>query len=791
MAAAVQDSPGMTPTAADRLTNPRACPRLPIIPAIPRKLERKLHNSSSMVAGSKSARNAIPGMPASRPIVGTDGHLQNSHSGKTQQDPETSTSNHKLQPMESSIESVPTEKDLGSQEAAAPSMESSLNRAVSTIDNDRDIGSIWESKNPANEDSLKVREEDAVGIFPRAERAVKTPSLKAEQAPSPDPSVTTTSPAAHSVLDPQSPSFVPEASRTPQNPAETGSNTSNEVDVSTQQSDPHVPYPLQTTASWMSYQTPPDGSVNSSAQRPKYGHGHTTSLFYDPAAPYNHPNVDPAVYYGYGHSHNLSFYPQSSQSYASASPAQSTYEGYAIATNPYVSHPRLDAPSHRHAPSTNIGTATPFPNHSDYLSYQSSGQYPPSIPQFGSQFPITPSATPPNPGSQKPARCQTNDSGQYTPADQQVPVDSHDRKKVLEEISQDYKDWCNRTTGALKEETEAVAYPTALSNHIIENFNNPTFADCELYLSHVNHRFEPAVVSLHSVLIAQNPKLLELVHSAEVREDGKKQILLAVDDRYTAPAALKTAIKICYGERPSQYTGYPGELASELEISTAWMDNALALAAAGHLLGMTGVAHRGEQIASIILDWNNLIQALSFAMDPTVQRAWGSSNGSSGFPCNASELLLSCLYFVVSNIPVDVILDSAAERLPSIDRLPAVPSIQSSTSRARLSQIRFGDLQVKAEETPSEHDILISRILVSLPFVHFKFILDRMPVPINRKIAKTVIEERERRRLSALDASASAVQISPEHDLVLRQAERSVHEEVGETGRVGIEVLGM
>ncbi|KAL8925399.1 MAG: hypothetical protein Q9208_003491 [Pyrenodesmia sp. 3 TL-2023] len=737
------------------MQDPRACLRLPIIPAIPRKLERKLHNGSSIVVGNGNIK--------------IDEH----------------------QPMGSLIESIPTEKDVGSEDAAAASVEASANPAVSTIDQDQGIGSTRQSKNPADEESSNAREEDLDKTFLRAEQAVKTPSPKAEQAPSPDHSVTTTSPAAHSVLDPQSPSFVPGASRPPQTPAETGSNMGNEVDISTQQGDPHVPYPLQTTTSWMSYPTPPDESVNSSVQQPKYGHGHTTSLFYDPAAPYNHPNVDPAVYYGYGHSHNLSFYPQSSQSYASASPVQSTYEGYAIATNPYVSHPRPDAPSHRRTPSTHTSTASPFPNHPNYHSYQSPGQYPPSIPQFGSQFPITPSATPPNPGSRKPAPSQTKDYGQYTPADQQVSADRHDRKDASKEISQDYKDWCNRTIGTLKEETEAATYPTALLNHIIENFNNPTFADCELYISHISHRFEPAVVSLHSVLIAQNPKLLELVHSAEVREDGKKQILLAVEDRYTAPAALKFAIKICYGERPLQYTGYPGELASEPQISAAWMDNALALAAAGHLLGMTGVAHRGEQIASIVLDWNNLVQALSFAMDSSVQRTWGSSKASSGFPCNASELLLSCLYFVASNITADIVLDLAAEPLPSIDRLPVFSDSQSPTSRARLSQIQFGDLQVEAEATPNEHDILISRILLSLPFVHFKFILDRMPVTINRRIGKTVIEERERRRLRALDTSASAMEVSPEHNLVLRQAERSIVQENGDIGRVGIEVLGM
>ncbi|KAL8901148.1 MAG: hypothetical protein Q9207_005338 [Kuettlingeria erythrocarpa] len=764
-----------------------ACPRLPIIPAIPRKLEKKIRNNSSIVAGSKSARSAIPEMPAS-PIVPTDDSLQNGHSGTTQKDSKTRASNHRLQPMESAFESVPLPEHAQNQEAATPSVGAF---SKPTMDDGQEVESNLHLKEPARGEASEVKEDLSI-ISSKVEEAVRTPSPKAKQASSSHHSATTTSHVARSVLDPQSPSFVPEASRTSQEPADTGSNMSDEVDVYTKQSDPHIPYPPQTTTSQTPCQTSPDGSVNSSVQQRKNGHGHTTSLFYDPAAPYNHPNVDPALYYGYGHSHNLSFYPQSSQSYASASPVQSTYEGYAIANNPYVSQPRLDASSPRHACSTRNGTATSFPNYPDYPSNQTFGQYAPSMPQFGSQFPITPSATPPNNGSQKPAPVQTNSYGHDSAADRHISVDEHDRKSASKEVSQDYKDWCNRIICTLDEETEAAASPNnALLDHVIGNFNNPTFADCELYISHVNHRFEPAVVSLHSVLIAQNAKLLELVHSAEVREDGKKQILLAVEDRYTTPAALKFAIKICYGEKPSQYTGYPGVLASEAEISAAWMENALALAAAGHLLSMTGIAHRGEQIASIILDWHNLTQALSFALDSSVQRAWGSSSGLSEFPCNTSELLLSCLYFVVSNISADVILDLAAKPLPSIDRLPAVADAQSPTSRARLSQIRFGDLQVEAEESPSEHDTLISRILMSLPLVYFKFILDRMPVTINRKIAKNIIDERERRRLAALDATASLIEISSEHHLVLQQAERFMDQGTDEKGRVGIEVQGM
>ncbi|KAI4114133.1 MAG: hypothetical protein LQ338_008050, partial [Usnochroma carphineum] len=718
------DAPRMTPIATD--PNRPACPRLPIIPAIPRKLERKLRNNSSLAAESRSAPSNVPEPPASRPILRTDETLQEGFPDGSPQDHDKSTSSQEAQPVETTTDGLPKEADAEGGTAATHSME-----AIDT-----------------------------------------------------EESVAAANPSVPSVLDPQTPPFVPEASKTPPEALHTTSNSNSEGEISLKQSNPQVPYPLQTATPWMSYETtPPDDSLHSPAQQPHYSHGHSPTLFYDQTAPYNHPSVNPAVYYGYGHSHNLSFYPQSSQSYASASPAQSSYEGYAIANTPHVIHSRPNAPSHGDAPIT----ATQYPNSPLHPSYQPQPQYPPTIPQFGSHLPITPSATPSNSGSHKKAPPSTDDNSQDTSTKRLNVVHSHDQGKISKEVSQDYRDWCGRTIGTLKEDLEPSARPSALLSHIINNFNNPAFADCELYVSHVSNRFEPAVISLHSLLIAQNSVLHKLVQRAEIREDGKKQILLAVKDQYTNPAALETAIKVCYGERPSQYVGYPGDLGSEREVSTAWMHNALALAAAGHLLEMTGVAHRGEQIASVILDWHNLEQALSFAMDPNIQRAWGSSTASFGFPCNASELLLSCLYFVISNVSEDISLDLTAKPLPSIDRLPAVPDTQAQSTRSRLSQIQFGDLRVETPEAISEHDVLVSKVLLSLPFVHFKFIIDRIPLNVNRKITKTLVEERERRRIRALGSRTATNEASPDDSLAPVQAEQLVEESDERKGRLSVE----
>ncbi|KAI4176381.1 MAG: hypothetical protein LQ343_001120 [Gyalolechia ehrenbergii] len=669
-------------------TDRPSCLRLPIIPAIPRKLERKLQKDPSMIGGSKSATSTLPGPPPTRPTRSTDKNSHYDASASTPPDGSTTSGKKNVEEKQIPANTMPAKEDV-------------------------------------------PMDSDQASQFGVANAELSNAAAN---------------PVLPSVLDPQTPPFVPEASRASPEAVDTTSDPKGENNPPPEQHDQQMPYPLHTTGPWMPYHTtPPDDSVHSPVQQSYRSYGQSNPLFYDPTIPYNHPNANTSTYYGHGQYQNLSFHPQSSQSCPSNSPAQSAYEGYAMATTPHVIHSRNDAPSHQHAPST----ASRLSNPPLYPSFQPQNQYAQGIPQFSNQLPITPSATPSNSGSQKQEPSQSDVPNHNSAGHKIKAVKNYEKSQTTREISRDYKDWCDRTNITLKEETETSARPVTLLTHLIDNFNSPALADCELYISHVNHRFEPAVVSLHSLLIAQNAKLQDLLQDAEIREDGKKQILLAVADQHTTPAALKIAIKVCYGERPSQYIGFPGELASESDISTAWMNNALALAAAGHLLAMTGVAHRGEQIASIILDWHNLEQALSFAMDTNIRRAWGSSTSTSSFPCNASELLLSCLYFVISNPSESMRIDTTAKPIPSIDRLPTVPDSEAPSTKSRLSQIQFGALPIGPEEAVDKHDLLLSSILLSLPFSHLKFVLDRMPVPINRKVAGPLVAERERRRLRA------------------------------------------
>ncbi|KAL8947078.1 MAG: hypothetical protein Q9222_006604 [Ikaeria aurantiellina] len=680
--------------------------RLPIIPAIPRSLERKSKNPSSVTP--KPPNTADVEQPDVRPTALEEANTQSDDQHKFYEEARDLNTG--------SQEAIP--KDLSDQEGI-------------------------------NKDSLETPQLTIAN--PDDSRAVADSFRKS--------------------LDPQSPPFVPEAANT--SPEKDGlSSCLGEDDVSFTKVNKTAasPPPLHTSSAWVPAQTnPSDNPTPFSNEQSYQGYGLPAPIYYSPTPPQQPRYPNATTYYTYHQPQNQSMHPQSTSSYINASPAQSSYEGYAMANTPHVVHSRSGSSSRL----SYHNSAAFMPHASLYTSFQQQRQLPQLMPQFGSHFPITPSATPSNSGSQKQDVSPVDRAESNATAPILTTADEHNQNETKKATSQEYQDWCTQKAESLKEADNSSTSFSPVSTHLLNNFNDPAFADCELYISHTKYRFEPAVVSLHSLLIVQNPKLRALLQNAEIREDGKKQVLLGVMDSYADPVALKTTLKACYGEHPSAFTGLPGKLSSELQTSTTWMANALAYAAAGHLLEMAGVAHRGEQVASVILHWDNLEQAISYSLDRNVQRLWGSSSGDPASPSsNASELLLSCLYFIISNVSEGFQLELEAEPLTAIDRLPAISEHHRQSSKSCLSRIQFGELPLVGDEPANQHDVLVSRILLSLPFHHLTFIIDRIPLNVNRKIATPIVEERERRRMRAVNAQIDRAQITAEQDLALAQEER-------------------
>jgi len=348
----------------------------------------------------------------------------------------------------------------------------------------------------------------------------------------------------------------------------------------------------------------------------------------------------------------------------------------------------------------------------------------------------------------------------------------------------------------------------SMKNHLISNFNVDTYADCEMIVSHESRRFSPVAFSLHSLLIIQSHTIRKLFVDGkyEYGMNAKKVFRITLTDSFVTPKALGSALRLCYGEPASKFTGTTQKMhppKSKAELSTSLMDESLAFAGAGDLLQLKQVFHRGLEIASKVLNWDNLERALSFALEYGTYRAQtppsaisdspqdqphdsdsspstntmltpGSSQDSTGglsspndsktkfspsggnrqgdLGC-ADDLLTLCLRFLASNLPLSWELDPTARPLAIIDRLPVTAESKSPLSKSRLSKIQFGELPAEMTTKSSNRDTFISSMLLSLPFSALELLLSIGCASVQRHL-DGFIRERERRRVIVLQSQS-------------------------------------
>ncbi|KAH0548570.1 hypothetical protein GP486_007886 [Trichoglossum hirsutum] len=236
------------------------------------------------------------------------------------------------------------------------------------------------------------------------------------------------------------------------------------------------------------------------------------------------------------------------------------------------------------------------------------------------------------------------------------------------------------------------------------------------------------------------------------------------------------------------------------------MKFALAYAAAGCLLRITEVARRGIEAAGRAIIWETLEDALDFAMDGGLSAEWTSGDaksstsvssssasssrrsvsaegsragsasassldsprdtpetlslGTSGgtYAPYADSLLQQVMNFIEREFPLNFVLDSTAPQFSNHPRLPMEINVKPRTN-PRLSSMKFGD-------NPTEDDIkrsnlsttVLSSTLLSIPFPLLKHILESTKLggldgwasaTLRQKVARDVIDERERRRREA------------------------------------------
>ena len=345
-----------------------------------------------------------------------------------------------------------------------------------------------------------------------------------------------------------------------------------------------------------------------------------------------------------------------------------------------------------------------------------------------------------------------------------------------------------------------------LVEHLLQQFNVQEYANCSLTLVHENLRFEKTTWSLNSLLLAQSNKLRDLLKSADLSEEGERRLEIKLTDRFVTPWAMNIVLRVLYGEHPETFTFAMIHNLYDAD-ADSWallMDSCLSIAAAGYILGLENISSRALQFASAIIQWDNLEHVLSFGLesgpnrrnspsidvipshfrspvesrgnDPTStfnltppssstesrpepsgnsgSRDDGMSSVSSYIEIrSASDLLTRCLQWMAFNLDDIWHFDPSARPLAEVDRLPTTAESRSPLSKSRLSRIQFGDHPSEIHTKASSRDILVSSIVLSLPFPALKYMLDAGNQPILRQL-HAIVKERERRRQIVLQSKS-------------------------------------
>ncbi|KAG5974977.1 hypothetical protein E4U55_007916 [Claviceps digitariae] len=341
-----------------------------------------------------------------------------------------------------------------------------------------------------------------------------------------------------------------------------------------------------------------------------------------------------------------------------------------------------------------------------------------------------------------------------------------------------------------------------LVEYMQQHFGDSEFADCTLELRYVDDRAAPVRIPGHRLVFARSRVLGALLRNQTLQltsERNSHTLLLETGDKWLRSDSFYTSVQRLYGlpllPLPPPH-GRPDSSPSLADAGTTsdQLDFALSYAAAGHLLEWASIVRRGCEVATRLLSWHSMEKMMEFALEGYVD------NGSSDLfkYGDGSKILLNALVtFIVHNLPPTFNLDVSSTdpkryaRLPDHPSPPPAPSDtakQPATIIARGSSvqfgkghrsqpirgIQFGDFSLGEEvagpesETPKATQqpqpvasAVLSRTLINLPFSQLKMVLESASsgnvhgwanAELRYRIVRNAVEEREARRLRALDA---------------------------------------
>lgn len=330
--------------------------------------------------------------------------------------------------------------------------------------------------------------------------------------------------------------------------------------------------------------------------------------------------------------------------------------------------------------------------------------------------------------------------------------------------------------------------PSRLMDHLLHEWNIPELSDCTLHLKPSDGDMEPLSLSLHTLILAQSPRLRSLTKHKSLHQPLHIRLVSRTGALLDLEAFI-FALKYLYGQpllhlldnRAYMYINDPSTLSNP----TFRTGLALAYMTAGHFLRVEEIVHCGFDLVLHGLCWATMPRIISFITHNEMNTMWRSEHDKvsqthaidSSFPDGpphplVGRLVNAAIDFLADNWPVDFYFLPSIGNADDLAHLPGPPVSSASGAYAethngngngRLTAIRFGDMSSapsprhNGSPAGNQTHVVLSGILVSLPtgllqhlFQH-PLLCARLPSQRRLSAAREVVAERERRRRQALD----------------------------------------
>lgn len=324
-----------------------------------------------------------------------------------------------------------------------------------------------------------------------------------------------------------------------------------------------------------------------------------------------------------------------------------------------------------------------------------------------------------------------------------------------------------------------------LREYLLRIFELGQFTDSQIVLKSFNYSFPPIVFRTHRAIVARSPVIGCIFNMHDWRSTDV-EIVVTAGANFTMMKAFEVALQGLYGlpvldlERLKQATllaiGHTEESArmNPAVVKKAKFDFAVCYAASAAFFGNHELVEAGINLAAALIDWDTIELVIHFGLlvdnflvayfdhIPMPDRV-GEEQAQINVAAikdlrevRAPKLLTTALEFIANNMDSGFTLYDKAHVAVMPDRIPSHLrfTVGMVLANPKLAGVKFGSFS--DFEKPSHERFITSAILINLPFIQLKELLALLESKqiLTEKLVLDIVQERETRRVRALEAYA-------------------------------------